>query len=477
MKRFALLGMVLMICLGISACASLPPMKGSEFKTQKEKLFAQYPSYRIDDKIHKLGIIGNGPGRSMISTQLSRALLSRTHIKLVDPGEIELLLEGKTVNYEEGPTEAQVKVLSERFQVDHILIFNDFTSPHGDYILGGGAFDRIDLKIVNIYTGDVIFQTSSYFGLTFVDPRVYGYNSVQEVAPAEFDSFRMMNFYNLIFQLLYAVGEVQLGIIPKSPQGPYIVFDVLVGSPAEVVGIQREDRIIEINGMPIRKMEDVMAKRMEINLKQGEKASLKINRQGETKNLELNFPLIPYDAESKSTTSANDQPISFGHDFHAAGITLFSTEGEVIEILGEPAERREKEGDRYSVTLQYPFGSIELEGINQGGLQGAGDQTYVIRVLITAPGVYGPRMTRVGDDINSILRKFPDEKHSIQNKQRKLYGEPFKDISSGIVEYDPEGKISNVSFYHGKGSSLLHWLKYKAVNEKVSEIDVGVQTN
>lgn len=468
--------MVLIVCFGITACASLPPMKGSEFKTQREKLFAQYPSYRFDDKIQRLGIIGNGPGRSMISTQLSRAFLSRTQIKLADPGEIELLLGSNPVSYEGGLTEAQAKLLAERFQIDHVLIFNDFTSPPRDYVLGGSAFDRIDLKIVNIYTGDVVFQTASYFGVTIIDPRVYGYNSVQEISPAEFDSFRMMNFYKLIFQLLYAAGEVQLGIIPKSPQGPYIVFDVLVGSPAEVGGIIKEDRIIEINGIPIRKIEDVMAKKIEINLKQGEKASLKINRQGEVKNLEVNFPLIPNDPQPKSTPLANDLIPSFGHDFHAAGVTLFSSEDEVTEILGEPAERREKEGDGYFITLQYPFGSIELEGIKKGP-QEAGDQTYVTRVLITAPGVYGPRMTQVGDDINSILRKFPDEKHPIQNKQRKLYGEQFKDMSSGIVEYDPEGKISYVSFYHGKGASLLHWLKFKVANGKVSEIDIGVQTN
>jgi hypothetical protein len=476
MKRIVSWAMVLTICLGVAACASLPPMKGSEFKTQKEKLFAQYPSNRIDDKIHKLGIIGNGPGHSMISTQLSRALLSRTQIKLVDPGEIELLLDGNTVSYEEGLTEAQAKLLAERFQIDHVLIFNDFTSPPKDYVLGGSAFDRIDLKIVNIYTGDVIFQTASYFGLTIIDPRVYGYNSVQEISPAEFDSFRMMNFYKLIFQLLYAAGQVQLGIIPKSPQGPYIVFDVLVGSPAEVAGILKEDRIIEINGIPIRKMEDVMAKQLEINLKQGEKASLKINRQGEVKSLELNFPLIPYDPQPKTTPSANEFLLSFGHDFHAAGVTLFSGEGEVTEILGKPSERHEKEGDGYFISLQYPFGSIELEGIKKGP-QEAGDQIYVTRILITAPGVYGPRMIQVGDDINSILRKFPDEKHPIQNKQRKLYGEPFRDMSSGIVEYDAEGKISYVSFYHGKGASLLHWLKFKVANGKVSEIDIGVQTN
>jgi len=477
MKRIGTATIGLFFCLWIASCASMPPMKGPEFKTQKNRLFAQYPSYRLDDKIQKLGIFGNGPGRSMISSQLSRALLSRTNIKLVDPGDIELILGGKTVNYDGGLTEAEAEILAERFQVDHVLIFNDFTSPHADYVLGGSAFDHIDLKIISIRKGEVIFQTSSYFGLTFQNPRLYGYNSVQEVTPAEFDSFRMMNFYNLIFQLLYAVGEVQLGIIPKSPQGPYVVFDVLVGSPAEVAGIQREDRISEINGVPIEKMEDLIAKRREFNLNQGEKAKLKINRRGEIMSLELNFPLIPYETQAKPSTSVNNHLLSFGHDFHAAGITIFSTEGEVIEILGEPTERYENEAAGYSVTLQYPFGSIELEGEKKEGAQGAGDRTYVVRILITAPGIYGPRMTQVGDDINSLLKKFPDENHPIQNKRRNLYGEPFKDISSGVVEYDNDGKVISVSFYHGKGSSLIHWLKYKVVNEKVSEIDVGVQTN
>jgi hypothetical protein len=469
--------MFLAFCVGIASCASQSPMRAPEFRTQKHRLFAQYPSYRIDDKIQKLGVIGHGPGRTQISSQLSRALLSRTNIKLADPGEIELVLGPKPIPFDTGPTELEVRTLAEKFRVDHILLFDDLTSPHADYILGGSAFDRIDIKIFTIPTAEVIFQTSSYFGLTFQDPRIYGYNSVQEVNPGEFDAFRIMNFYNLLFQLLYAFGEVQLGIIPKSPQGPYIVYDALVGSPAEVAGIQREDRIIAINGVPIGNLEDATAKRRELNLKQGDKAQVQISRRGETRTLELNFPIIPFGNQTAPSPPVGDSILSFGHDFHAAGVDILSTEREVVEILGRPTERREDERDEYFVTLSYPFGTVELEGERTAPIQGLGDETHVVRILITRAGAYGPRMTQVGDPIKSVLNKFPDEKHPTENKQRKLYGDPSHDISWGLVGYDDEGKIIEVSFFYGRSSSLIRRLTYKAVGEKVSEIEVGVQTN
>jgi hypothetical protein len=221
----------------------------------------------------------------------------------------------------------------------------------------------------------------------------------------------------------------------------------------------------------------VTAKRRELNLKQGDKGLVQISRRGETKTLELNFPIIPFGNQTAPSRPDSDSILSFGHDFHAAGVDILSTEGEVVEILGRPTERREDERERYFVTLSYPFGTVELEGERTTPIPGTGDLTYVVRILINRPGAYGPRMTQVGDHIKSVLNKFPDDKYPIQNKQRKLYGEPSHDISWGLVGYDEEGKINEVSFFYGRSSSLIRRLTYKAVSEKVSEIEVGVQTN
>lgn len=164
-------------------------------------------------------------------------------------------------------------------------------------------------------------------------------------------------------------------------------------------------------------------------------------------------------------------PPPFGHDFYAAGVDIFSKENKVVETIGDPIKRIKEtcEHVNHCVELYYPFGTIWLEGETE-------DNLLVSIITITASGVYGPRKTKVGDDIETVMRKFPYEDHPIQNKIRKLYGELFEDMTSGIAKYDDEGNIAEVVYYYGKGGFFTHRLMFKVSKGKVSWIEVGIQT-
>jgi hypothetical protein len=168
---------------------------------------------------------------------------------------------------------------------------------------------------------------------------------------------------------------------------------------------------------------------------------------------------------------------SFGHDYYAANVNLGDDERDIKRILGSPKKKEIKKCDHIPLcaTFHFPFGKFELEGEKEGYL-------FVIGITITAPGYYGPRNTQVGDDIESVLAKFPDEHHSIQNKGRKLYGDSEKiyektsskkrweEFAYGEATYNDHGGIVEVLYSDGRIGFGSHSLTYKVKKGKVTEI-------
>lgn len=188
--------------------------------------------------------------------------------------------------------------------------------------------------------------------------------------------------------------------------------------------------------------------------------------------------------ETKKVSDTTYPLQPFGHDFYAAGINLEDDERDIKKILGSPKDKSVRKCDYIPLcaTYTYPFGKLELEGEKEGYL-------YVIHISITSPGVYGPRKTQVGDDIDSVIKKFPNENHPIQNKQRKLYGDMNKiyekssakgrreDFGYGVVTYNDQEEIIEVIYSDdGGGGFGGHLLTFKVKKDKVSEIIIFVQS-
>jgi S1-C subfamily serine protease len=79
--------------------------------------------------------------------------------------------------------------------------------------------------------------------------------------------------------------EESLGIILDSEnEMPLAKIDqVLPGSPAERGGVQKGDRILELNGKPVRDFHDVQSSLG--SLRRGQKAPLKLLRDGKKMNM------------------------------------------------------------------------------------------------------------------------------------------------------------------------------------------------
>lgn len=186
--------------------------------------------------------------------------------------------------------------------------------------------------------------------------------------------------------------------------------------------------------------------------------------------------------KNTSETSSLIQP--FGHDYYAANVNIGDDERDLQRVLGSPTEKNVQkcEHSGYCGTFIYPFGKFELEGQKAGYLS-------VVRIIVSSSGFYGPRKTQVGDDIDSVIKKFPHENHQMQNKQRKLYGDMNKiyelksnkvrweDLGYGVVNYDDQGEIVEVIYSDdGGGRFGGHLLTFKVKNGRVSEINLFVQS-
>ena len=84
--------------------------------------------------------------------------------------------------------------------------------------------------------------------------------------------------------------KVRLGIVPTFGESEIVgvkISDVVEGGIAETSGFKAGDIIKEINGEPVRNIYDYMARMGKLN--PGDKATIKITRNGETKVIEVQF--------------------------------------------------------------------------------------------------------------------------------------------------------------------------------------------
>lgn len=84
-------------------------------------------------------------------------------------------------------------------------------------------------------------------------------------------------------------AEASLGILAESQEGTAAakIDEVLPGSPAERGGLQKRDQILELNGKPVHDFGE-LSKSVR-TLKHGQKAAIKLLRDGKEKNVTVEF--------------------------------------------------------------------------------------------------------------------------------------------------------------------------------------------
>ena len=262
--------------------------------TPDKVTIVHYPKYRIDNIVNRIMVIGAGPDESLINTWLAGNIQHYSDIKVIEPGNLSSILGGKIIEYNIGLTKEESQLISQMFQVDHVLIFKETVSPHTDYIVGGRAAVGINVKMINTITGEVIYQSAHSFGITYPDPRPYGYAYRNPLEGATRSHLLGLCFELFLFDFTYALGSVNIGIFFNTQD--LTISDVFPDSPAARAGIMIGDKILKVNDHPLTTPMGIYTYIIDtLKVKQGDTINLYILRDNKQYiSAPVTFPTIPY---------------------------------------------------------------------------------------------------------------------------------------------------------------------------------------
>ncbi len=181
-SRWAMLSLLsVFMVFGALLLKGSPVFARREVPMKVDPLTASFPSHRIDDQMRRISIIGSGPDCDEMQSAFTKYFLERTEIKVVEPANLQSVLAGKIIEYHTGIAPSDAQALSRMFQIDHVLLFDVEMAPHSAYRFGGRFYAVINLKIVNTLNGEILFQASRNVGITYDDPRKYGYTQINEL--------------------------------------------------------------------------------------------------------------------------------------------------------------------------------------------------------------------------------------------------------------------------------------------------------
>jgi hypothetical protein len=152
--------------------------------------------------------------------------------------------------------------------------------------------------------------------------------------------------------------------------------------------------------------------------------------------------------------------------FHEMGYMFTNKETDIVSIFGEPSERQTMPllGDDTGTKLIYGETVFEIDNYN--------GKVYL--AIIHDNKIYHTRNVKVGDDMQSVIDKFPNSGSSQKIKldgdrtYSILYGIYRHMQDSGIIEYVAETPVSIT--YSNENSTVVFELE----NGKVSKVRYGI---
>ena len=163
----------------------------------------------------------------------------------------------------------------------------------------GGPLFNMDGKVIGI-NSQIYSRTGGFMGLSFAIPMDVVMNVVEQIKTKGKASHGWLGV-----QIQDVTRELAESFGMQKPQGA-LVSKIIPGSPAEQAQLKIGDIIIEFNGQPIDHSGDLppMVGMTPIN----EKATLKIIRQGETKNLDFKIGLLPEQVDKIAEAKPESKP-------------------------------------------------------------------------------------------------------------------------------------------------------------------------
>lgn len=167
---------------------------------------------------------------------------------------------------------------------------------------------------------------------------------------------------------------------------------------------------------------------------------------------------------TKDTTEAE---IFTPEDTRVLGIKLDMEKDEVEKILGQPEKIESRiEADVNVFIYYYEFGEVLLEPLD--------DTRYTVSMIDIKKSNYkGPRNIKVGDDIESIMHKFPYKRDGVIDDygHKYLYGK--NGSNCGLLIYEA-GKITDLIYHYGGGGFGTYSLLMEVENNKIKMVRVCV---
>jgi serine protease Do len=208
----------------------------------------------------------------------------------------------------------------------------------------GGPLFNMEGKVVGI-NSQIYSRTGGFMGLSFAIPMDVVMNVVDQIKATGKAAHGWLGV-----QIQDVTRELAESFGMKRPQGA-LVSKVLPDSPAEKAGLQIGDIVTEFNGQPIETSGDLppMVGITPIN----NKATLKIIRQGETKNIDFKVGLLPDEVDKLAEAKAAPSP-KLSHN--RLGIN-------VIDLTDQQRE-----------TLQVTKNGVLVQDVAKGAAKDAGIQ-------------------------------------------------------------------------------------------------------
>jgi len=170
----------------------------------------------------------------------------------------------------------------------------------------------------------------------------------------------------------------------------------------------------------------------------------------------------------------NSKPKIFSlSDIKVLGIRLDMSKEKIEKVLGKPIKIKTQYEDAFGgdvLIYYYKFGFIRLEPL--------GENEYTVSgITIDKPGFKGPRGIMVGDKVEDVIIKFPNNGNLVEDwgngKRKYLYG-TINDNFFGYIEFDKKGEITWIGYNYGGEGFGSYTLRLKIENNKVKSIGIYV---
>ena len=192
------------------------------------------------------------------------------------------------------------------------------------------------------------------------------------------------------------------------------------------------------------------------------------NGKSNTENAKSHISLY---SDDKKTIDVDREIFTPEKDVDVLGISLSVEKNTLEKTLGKPIQIEEVHEDAFVADVlyyYYKFGVIRLEPFDV-------DIYTVSEIKINKPKYMGPRGIEVGNSINDVIQKFPNNKNTRINEEgeKYLYGK-FGDENYGYIVYDKSGEIDSVNYVYGGGGFGSYGLTFRAHKDVVTEIIIDV---